>query len=262
MLIVTRPLEQARAWLAELTAAGVPACAIPLMDIGPAQDPAAVETARSGLSAWACLVFVSPNAVSHFFGPEPMPTPWPPLTWAAAPGPGTAQALVERGVPPSRILQPPADAAQFDSESLWPVMACHAWKERPVLIVRGEGGREWLGERLKEAGAQVQTLSAYRRRGPLLTPQQQALLQQSLQRPHEVVWLFSSSEAMAHLPVLARGQLGSREAVADWAPRVRALTTHPRIQAEAQRLGFVRAALCRPDLSSVVGAYNRAHCDP
>lgn len=260
MLIVTRPLEQAQSWLAELSAAGVEADALPLMSIGPAQDPAAVEAARAGLAHWDGLVFVSPNAVSHFFGPQP--TPWPQTTWAAAPGPGTAQALMERGVPPSRILQPPADAAQFDSESLWPVMAEHAWSGRSVLIVRGEGGREWLGERLKEAGARVQTLSAYRRQAPQLTASQQALLQQSLQRPQDIVWLFSSSEAVAHLPVLAEGLLGSREAVGHWASNVLALATHPRIQAEVQRLGFVRAALCRPDLSSVVGAYNRAHREP
>ena len=83
-----------------------------------------------------------------------------------------------------------------------------AWKLGRV--VRGEAGRNWLAEALRQHGAQVHFVEAYRRTVPVPSPPQQALLAQALARPERFCWLFSSSEAVGHLPQLAPG--------ADWAP--------------------------------------------
>ena len=66
--------------------------------------------------------------------------------------------------------QAPADGGvpHYDSESLFACIeaafgGAQALAGKRVLIVRGDGGREWLAERLREAGADVTLVAAYRR---------------------------------------------------------------------------------------------------
>ena len=269
------------------------------------EDPEreALDAARSALFGARTepsddlLVFVSPNAVQQFLGPagsppenrlstSPQPTAAPPLntrpehtrpehtrpertwpehTWAAAPGPGTAAALLEAGVPAHRILQPAADSPQFDSASLWKTLQHHDWRGRRVLVVRGLGGREELIDWLRAAGAQVRSVCAYRRGAPELLPAEREHLLSSLRDPASALWLFSSSEALAHLLPLAAQALSDEASAVAWARRVPALATHPRIVEQAHRLGFARTAACRPGLQDVAAAlaeYNRQHREP
>ena len=66
-LLVTRPRPQCAAWLARLAALGVPAAALPLIEIRPADAPAPVQAAWQALADTDLAVFVSPNAVEQFF---------------------------------------------------------------------------------------------------------------------------------------------------------------------------------------------------
>jgi uroporphyrinogen-III synthase len=243
-VIVTRPREQSRAWIDGLQAHGLEAVALPLIAIGPAADRAPVEAAWFDLPRQAALMFVSANAVEHFFDAAPGGAGWPPGTLAAATGPGTAAALIARGVPPAQLVQPAADAERFDSEHLWPQLAQHDWAGRPVLIVRGEGGRDWLGERWREAGAEVRWLQAYRRAVPALDAGARALLAAALAAPADHVWVFSSSEAIANLGCLV--PTGT-----PWTAHT-ALATHPRIGDAARAAGFGRVVEAGADLGSVV----------
>ena len=261
MLLVTRPREQAQDWVTRLQAQGVAAQALPLLGIHPAPDPQAVRHALSLLPRCRAVMFVSPNAVSGFHAMAPLPQPWPPQTWAVAPGPGTAAALQALGVPAAQIVQPPADAAQFDSESLWPELERHPWAGEQVLVVRGEGGRDWLIDQWKEAGAQVHTVAAYSRGAPQPTHEEQAVLHQALASPSQFVWLLSSSEALDHLMPLVQAHAPTADIPA-WASRVQALATHPRILERALALGLQQAQACRADLASVVASYNRIHREP
>lgn len=264
MLLVTRPREQALEWVSQLQSRGVLAAALPLLGIHPAPDMAAVQQARQRLEAHAfrAAMFVSPNAVDAFFkgtGSNDAFS-WPAATLAAAPGPGTAAALQAHGVPPHLIVQPPSTAAQFDSESLWPELARHHWQNADVLVVRGEGGREWLIQRWQEAGARVQAVAAYRRGAPQPTGEEQTLLRTALAHPQRHTWLLSSSEALDHLPPLAEA-LSAHTHFAHWAQQSPMLATHPRILQRAHALGFALAQACRPDINSVVDSYNRLHRD-
>ena len=65
-LLVTRPLAQADALVAELRAGGVDAVALPLIDIAPAADPQPLRQAWHELPSLALVMFVSANAVQHF----------------------------------------------------------------------------------------------------------------------------------------------------------------------------------------------------
>lgn len=243
-LIVTRPRPQCAAWLQRLAALGVPAVALPLIEILPARNPAPVQAAWAALARTDLALFVSPNAVEHFFALA-AGRRWPAHTLAACVGPGSAQALAEHGVPTQLIVQPAADAASLDSEHLWPQLQPRRdWAGAQVLLVRGDGGRTWLAERLTEAGAQVQAITAYHRSGPRLDAAEQARLQQVLARPADFVWLFSSAEAVGHLLAHAGLPLVGQRAVA----------THARIAAAATQAGFAPVVLARPDPAAVARA--------
>ncbi|MOA18850.1 Uroporphyrinogen-III synthase [compost metagenome] len=104
-----------------------------------------------------------------------------------------------------------------------------------LLILRGEGGRDWLGERLRERGVAVDYLSLYRRRlpeypaGTLL----QAVREQALNG-----LVVSSGEGLSHLCRLAGD---------DW-PRLAALplfVPSPRVAALAREAGARDVRDCR-----------------
>lgn len=241
-VLVTRPARQAADWVARLRAAGIDAVALPLIEIVCAPDEAQVQAAWEQLPSMRLAVFVSPNAAECFFGARPPAAQWPADTRAAAVGPGTSRVLRELGVDAGQIVEPAVDAAQFDSEALWEQLRAIDWNAQQVLIVRGDGGREWLAETLRAHGAQVSAVCAYRRCVPRLDEAQRAIVAAALREPRRHLWFFSSSEAIANLEAIA--------AEADWS-RARALATHPRIAESAQRLGFDEVARARPAFEAV-----------
>lgn len=240
-VLVTRPARQAADWVARLRAAGVDAAALPLIEIVCAPD--AAQAAWAQLPSMRLAVFVSPNAAECFFAARPPGAPWPAATRAAVVGPGTARVLRELGVDAASIVEPAHDAAQFDSEALWEQLRGADWHAQQVLIVRGDGGREWLAATLRASGANVNAVCAYHRRAPRLDTAQQAALDRALREPRRHLWFFSSSEAIANLGAIA----GSR---ADWAS-ARAIATHPRIAQSAQQLGFGAVVQARPGFDAV-----------
>ncbi|WP_091570101.1 uroporphyrinogen-III synthase [Oryzisolibacter propanilivorax] len=265
--IVTRPAREAARWTADLCAHGIDAQALPLIEIRTLREPAlrqALEQARRDLTRYRALMFVSPNAVAHFFADsESNPAlvhmqQWPAAinTRAWAPGPGTAQALRAVGVADVLIDAPPADSAQFDSEALWPVVAAQLRPGDRVLVVRGSQtpavpggqGRQWLGEQLQAAGVQADFVAAYERGAPCLDAAQQALARSAA--ADGALWLLSSSEAVAHLGAALPG--------ADWS-RARALATHGRIAQSARAAGFGTVHECRPALADVVASIKSLH---
>ncbi len=292
-LLLTRPEAQSGDWAQRMAALGVPTASLPLIEIAASEDPEPARRAWHQLAEARVVMFVSPNAVDAFFAQRPNaegegeggggPLPWPARTLAATVGPGSARALEAQGVPASQIVQPPPDAPSLDSEHLWPELQRVAgpdWSSARALLVRGDGGREWLGDRLREAGAQVDAISVYHRRCPTLDGEGQALLRTALQQPDQHVWLFSSAEAIGHLETLVARlnavgaprlspESGTRALTADpttwngdagpalpspW-PGVRAIATHERIAARARRLGLAHVVLVRPDAAAVATAF-------
>ncbi|MEF7613614.1 uroporphyrinogen-III synthase [Aquincola sp. MAHUQ-54] len=243
-LLVTRPQPQAADWVARLSATGFEAAALPLLRTVASEEPAA-PAAREAVARCDGVVFVSPAAVTHFFEAARGVWPWAAGRWAAAPGPGTARCLAAAGVPAQCIVQPAADADQFDSEALWQQLRLHVRPGAAVVIVRGDGGRDWLAQALAAAGAQVRFVQAYRRMPPAPTPEERVVLDEALREPASHLWLFSSAEAIGHLESIAPG--------ADWSAAL-ALATHPRIEARARQLGCSRVWTSRPSFDAVVAA--------
>lgn len=245
-VIVTRPAREAAVWVEALRLAGLDAHALPLIDLGPGPDPVQLQNCRQDTQAFDAWMFVSPQAV-HAFWAAPGPTPAPgsgPRCWA--PGPGTARALTDQGVPPACIDLPDLGSAQFDSEALWATVQPQVGPGHRLLIVHGvssdgHAGRDWLARQCEQAGGSVSRCVAYRRTMPVWSAAEQAQVQGWARSGAS--WLFSSSEAVQHLAQLCPGQ--------DWS-RARAVATHPRIADVAQRLGFGQVTTCRPALPDVI----------
>ncbi len=273
-VIVTRPAVEATHWVQALRASGWQAEALPLIDIAEPTDPQAQSALTQQRRHWwqaDALMFVSAAAVRHFFARDvaPPPTQQTLTTRFWAPGPGTARALAQAlagiGVGAECIDAPPADAAQFDSEHLWPVVAAQLHSGTRVLLVRGHSpeldglretprdtqpdpalpgtGREWLIQRCEAAGAQVGACVAYERRAPMLSAAERALIQDASGAGQ--LWLFSSSEALTNLQTLVPGHGWSGAA---------ALATHPRITTAARAAGFGEVIESRPALPDVMSA--------
>ena len=269
-VLVTRPEPDAQRWVEGLRARGFAAQALPLIAIAPAADAPEVARVWQQLESWRALMFVSRNAVEHFFAALPVKLieekPWRGAqlqTRAWAPGPGTCEALVLAGVDAALIDSPSADAEQFDSQHLWRVVEPQVAASDRVLIVRGCGssggleaadhakaesgaelvGRDWLARKLAAASAQVDFLTVYQRLPPAWSEAQLALAAQAAGA--ESVWLFSSAQALANLAHCLPGQ--------DWRT-ARAVATHPRIAQAARTLGFAVVCLSRPSLDEVAAS--------
>lgn len=261
-LIVTRPQREAQRWVQSLSTAGYEALALPLIALAPAADQAALHSVWQRLDDYVALMFVSGNAVDHFFAAKPpqalcFSSQSAIKTRAWATGPGTTAALLRAGVDASMIDAPAADAEQFDSEALWQVVGAQLRPGERVLIVRGSDasgggaaqgvangvGREWFANRVTEAGASVDFVVAYQRGLPQLAPDDLLTARQAA--ADGSLWLFSSTEAIANLLALLPQQ--------DWA-QARAVATHGRIAAAARAAGFGVVCESRPTLSHLVAS--------
>lgn len=243
-LIVTRPQPQAAQWVQALQQAGVDALACPLIDIAPPHDLQALRQAQQALPTAQAVMCVSPQAVHYLLQGQAIPA----HTRFWAPGPGTAKALLAAGVHASQIDSPPATATEFDSESLWPVVAAQVQPGMRLLWARGQSangalGRDGLVRQCEAAGAQVHSAVVYQRRIPSWPPAQ-------AQQVHAWIaqgawWLLSSTESIQHLHTLCPHAL--------WCG-ARAMVTHHRIQETAQSMAFSEIIKVRPALADVLQA--------
>lgn len=247
-VIVTRPRREALAWGDALRARGLAVEAWPLIEIAPAADPDALARAWASWPSLTAAMFVSANAVEGFLAAAP--AQWHagspgPRCWST--GPGTARALGAAGVPATSIDTPPPEGGRFDSEALWEQVQSQVGPGARVLRVRGAdaqgmpAGRDWLSERLADAGVQVDTVAAYRRVLPAWDAVQRERAVAALDAG--AWWLLSSSEAVANLLQLLPPQAAFS--------RGRALCTHERIARAARDAGFGTIAQVPPLLAQV-----------
>jgi len=258
-VVVTRPASDAATWVAALEAAGHTALSLPLIDIAAVTHSDALDQAWAQWPQWQAVMFVSAQAVRFFFARQPQGlqlSVHPTRCWAT--GPGTRKALLQAGVPPSRIDSPPDMAGQFDSEALWEVVQAGVRPSLPVLVVRGTEadsaepqlvvdhtgvGRDWLSQQLLAALVPVHYVVVYQRHAPAWTPTQSA--QAAIAASDGSVWLLSSSQAVANLHHSLPQQ--------DWS-QARCIATHARIAQAAHDVGFALVRLSRPVLADVMAS--------
>jgi uroporphyrinogen-III synthase len=259
--IVTRPRGQAAQWVEGLTARGVAACSFPLIDISDAITDSQRQQLRARAAQADVCMWVSANAVNYFFKQNSslaqQNSAQPAIDNVAnlvlnhtalrhwATGPGTVAALVQQGVPTAQIDAPDASTAQWDSEALWQRVAGQVRPGCRVEILRGadvgtpSASRDWLANQLRAAGAAVETAAVYERRPPHFSAAQVAWAQQAA--VDHSIWVFSSSQAVAHLPAVEGGWQHSR-----------CVATHERIAHAARAKGFAVVCTSRPTMEDVV----------
>jgi uroporphyrinogen-III synthase len=255
--VVTRPLRDATPWVDALRQRGVDAWALPLIEVRAVDDAQPVREVWQHWGQWDGVLYVSANAVDHFYALNPAPALTEQAqaaikTIAFAPGPGTRQALLRHGVAPARIAAPPADSPQFDSEALWSVVQQQVGPCFRLLVVRGttqgaaqqDGiGRDWFAGQVLARGGSVDHVVVYERGAPDFPSATRNAVAQAAQDGS--VWIFSSSEAIANL----------RACMPDlsW-QRARAICTHPRIAQAARAAGFGVVCESRPAMESVLAS--------
>jgi uroporphyrinogen-III synthase len=204
-VVLTRPEGKNELLAARLQAHGVVTLTLPALSI----RPVAAQRGDVPLPGdYDLLVFVSGNAVRFYLellARENSGAPWPASTLVATVGEASARPLYTGGVVPHQnILHPDLLESQQDSEGLWRLLETRVHTLRRVLIVRGNTGREWLGQRLEQAGVAVQRYAVYQREPALWSAQQLQRLQEGLMSAQPVIWLFTSAESAEALVLNAR----------------------------------------------------------
>lgn len=205
-----------------LQALGAHPLSFPLLEIAPASDQAALQAFAQRAADYRLLVFISPNAVRYGMAALQR---IPQGVRVAAVGQGSAQALHALGV--GEIIVP---AQRFDSEGLLALPMLQDVDGWRIAILRGDGGRELLGDTLRARGAEVEYITCYRRSAPALdVPAWLAA------RPDVIV--VTSSEALTHL------WQGLGAAAASLAQSSVLCVAHPRIAEIARQQGWQRVVV-------------------
>lgn len=160
-LLLTRPAEECVALAATLTEAGIHSSSLPLLAIEPLAETAAQRAAMLELGRYCAVVVVSKPAAKLGLKMLGRYWPQPPLgqVWFSV-GAATGATLQDFGLD---VCWPPSGD---DSEALLALprlAAALSVTDPKVLILRGEGGREYIAETLRNRGVQVDTLELYRR---------------------------------------------------------------------------------------------------
>ncbi len=194
-VVITRPRAQADSLAQAIVSLGRRAVVLPLLEIAPLADTAALQAALAQLPSYALVAFVSPNAVDAAFA---CLSAWPAGVPVGVVGEGSRLALARHGVTPATTtIYCPPDPANSDSEHLLASLDLAALRGKRVLIVRGESGRELMADTLRAAGALVETVAAYRRSVPRLDAALARQLAGLLAQPND--WIITSSEALRGL---------------------------------------------------------------
>ena len=152
-VVVTRPSHQAAGLLAAFRAAGAHAEPLPLIEVGPPDDPAPLERAARDIAAYHWIAFASANAVDALFGR--LSSGLPAAVSAAAVGPATAEARRRHDVEPALV------AEDRLAEGLATELSHRIAPGTRVLLPQPPDARPTLAEELTRAGAGVHTVIAY-----------------------------------------------------------------------------------------------------
>lgn len=186
-IVVTRPRDQAIQLMARIEKAGGVPLLFPLLDIAAVEDTATLYEQIDRLNQFNLAIFISPNAVSYGVTAVRARGELPHNLRIATVGQGSAKALRALGI--DAVIAP---TERFDSEGLLALPELQDIAGWQVMIFRGDGGRELLGNTLKERGAVVEYAACYQRSKP--QHDVGALLSE-----HPNAITVTSSEALGHL---------------------------------------------------------------
>lgn len=228
-VLLTQPAPRVDSLASRLRQSGHEVACLPATRIESLLGTLDVAVLQTHVQRAACVIFVSPSAIDVLL--EPLSTAavrWPRSAEIAVVGPGSVEALAERGLDASvtTIHVPPR--APFDSAALLALPRFGhpplPGDDAPLLVVTGETGRsDWI-DILRERGFEVDVLVAYRSRTLEADAAVLELLQGWLDQRRPMASVFTSSDAAARL---SEPLAELRDAA--WLFGRPALTIHPRI---------------------------------
>jgi uroporphyrinogen-III synthase len=225
-VVVTRPSGQAAHLAARLIELGAEPVLFPVLEIRDIEDIRPLLDVAIRLDQFDLAVFVSPNAIDKALGIILPRRNWPPGLQAAAVGKMSEQALAQQGI--VNVISPPL---RFDSEALLELPELTVVSGKRVVIFRGDGGRDVLGETLVARGARVEYVTCYRR----LRPQRDAAPLLKLWEAGKLdAVILTSSEGLRNFFDMI-GHLGQA-----WLKKTPLFVSHARIAAQAELLGLHR----------------------
>lgn len=225
-IVITRPAGQAAELAALIRAAGGKAILFPVLEIADVADLKPLYALIDRLDSFDLAIFISPNAVNKALNLIAARRELPAGLRAAAIGRGSVKALARFGV--ADVIAP---AGRFDSEALLELPEMKAVAGRRIVIFRGDGGRELLGDTLIARGAVIEYAECYRRSKPDLDT---APLLKAWARNELDAVVVTSSEGMRNLFDMV-GKLGQ-----SWLQQTPVFVPHPRIAEAARSLGLAQ----------------------
>lgn len=228
-IVITRPAVEAQR-LAELVrAAGGNPFLYPAIEILDAADLRSFDNLIERLDQFDLAIFISPNAVTKAMTRIRARRTLPAHLKVAAIGRGGVRALQSFGV--REVIAPGALAGRYDSETLLAEPALRDVDGKRVVIFRGEGGRELLGDTLSARGAIVEYAQCYRRGKPSADP---APLLEAWAHKRISATIFTSSEGLRNFYQVI-GEAGQAEL-----RNTPVFVPHPRVAATARELGLTQ----------------------
>jgi uroporphyrinogen-III synthase len=231
-IVVTRPAGQNERLAELIRAEGGEPIVFPVLEIVDLEDTRALVAAVDRLHDYQLAVFISPNAVDKAMNVVRARREWPPGLRAATIGRASEKALERHGV--AGVIAP---TGRFDSEALLALPALADVQGWRVVVFRGDGGRELLGDTLRERGATVDYVECYRRARP--NADIEPLLKRWGRGEIDAVTV-SSSEGLRNLYDML-GKLGQA-----WLRRTPLFAPHARIAENARALGCERVVETGP----------------
>jgi uroporphyrinogen-III synthase len=225
-VLVTRPAHQAEELCTLIEQQGGTAIRFPVLEIADPVDPEPLEEAVRRLDEFDYAVFVSANAVSRALDRILAMRDWPATLVIAVIGKRSAEELQQFGLRADVYPQ-----RKFNSEALLDLEEMHQVRGKRFVIFRGNGGREFLADTLRERGAEVEYVQAYRRLQPSCDTS--VLLQRWRAGQIDIV-LVNSAESLQNL-VEILGERGKGLLTA-----TQLLVASERILPLAEKLGFDR----------------------
>ena len=234
-VLVTRPAAQAESLAALIELAGGEAVRFPVLEILDPVDSAALQRIVDRLDEFDMAIFISPNAVNKAMNVIRSRRPLPARLKLACVGRGSARELKHFGQ--EDVIAP---TGRFDSEALLDLPALADIAGQRIVIFRGDGGREVLGETLQHRGASVEYAECYRRGKPQVDTT--ALLRRWARGGIDVVTV-TSVQSLRNLYDLV-GKLGQQ-----WLVKTPIVVISDRMVATCRELGFKGEPLIAPEAS-------------
>lgn len=247
-IVVTRPAGQAAHLAEALVNLGARPVLFPVLAIFDIEDRQPLLDAALRLDGIDLACFVSPNAVDKALSVMLADGAWPASLCAATVGRSSELALARFGV--TEVIAP---REHFDSEALLELPQLRDMAGKRVIIFRGDGGRELLGDTLRQRGATVEYVTCYRRGRPDLDPA--PLLKLWSEGRLDAVTV-TSSEGLRNLVDMV-GKLGQT-----WLKKTPLFVPHQRIAALARAIGCRDILLTGPGDEGLVAGlleYFRDH---